>query len=156
MEMLNNTFFYNLEKTVKVYRQFFQGQLKENGFDITLDQWLTLKMIVEYPNASQNEIAEKVFKDKASVARIVELLLKNDYISKTPHPNHIKKSLFKLTNKGLETLTRLDILVPSFRKIALTDTSEELIINTLNLLQNVQYNCQNKDAKKSYERKMIS
>jgi DNA-binding MarR family transcriptional regulator len=156
MEVLGNTFFYNLEKTVKVYRQFFQNQLKENGFEITLDQWLTIKMIVAFPEASQNEIAEKVFKDKASVARIVELLLRNDYLYKTPHPNHIKKSLFKLTNKGLETLKRLDILVPSFRKIALTNANEDLIINTLNLLQNVQYNCQNNDANKSYERKMIS
>ena len=85
MEKLNDTFFYNLEKSVKTYRQYFQNQLKANGFDITLDQWLILNTIIENPNISQNEIAEKVFKDKASVARIIELLVQNGFLTRSIH-----------------------------------------------------------------------
>ena len=76
MEKLNDQFFYNLEKAAKSYRQYFQSQLKLHGFDdITLDQWLILRIIGEQPDISQNDIAEQVFKDKASVTRIIELMI---------------------------------------------------------------------------------
>jgi DNA-binding MarR family transcriptional regulator len=141
MEKLESSFFYNLEKTVKVYRQYFQNQLKMNGFDITLDQWLTLRMITEFPEASQNEIAEKVFKDKGSITRIINLLKRKEYIFKMPHPNHVKKSNIQLTSKGQETILRLNIIVPEIRRKALLRVDTESIEGTMKLLYYIGENC---------------
>ena len=145
MEKLTSTFFYNLEKTVKVYRQYFQAQLKQNGFDITLDQWLTLKMITEYPEASQNEIADKVFKDKASIARIIDILEQNEYLAKYPHPKHLRKSRMVLTAKGEDVLSRLNHLVPMIRHKALHGAGDADIHSTLHVLHTIMENCFNKD-----------
>ena len=57
MEKLNDTFFYNLEKSVKTYRQYFQNQLKVHGFDITLDQWLILNTIIENQDIKNQLVA---------------------------------------------------------------------------------------------------
>lgn len=141
MQKISNTFFYQLEKTVKTYRQYFQAQMKTHGFDITLDQWLILNTILDYPNASQTEIAEKVFKDKASITRIIELLIKNEYLTREGHPTHGRMFQFQLTPKGLKTIEQLNQLVPKFRENALAGTSSENIEVSQSLMQIIVENC---------------
>src|ERR1700742_1409145 len=94
MEKLDQIFFYSLEKTIKSYRQFAQRNMLKQGFDLTIDQWLVLKSIIDKPGATQNEIAEDVFKDFASVTRIIDLLVKKGYLSREMHPEDRRR--FKL------------------------------------------------------------
>lgn len=141
MEKLSTTFFYNLEKGVKTYRQFFQNQLKKYGFDITLDQWLILNTIIEYPEASQNEIAEKVFKDKASVTRIIELLVQNGYLTREIHPSNRRKFQLNITQKGTDTINNLKELVKQFRQTALQDIAPEALEATQSTLEAIVQNC---------------
>lgn len=143
MEKLNDTFFYNLEKSVKTYRQYFQNQLKANGFDITLDQWLILNTIIENPNISQNEIAEKVFKDKASVARIIELLVQNGFLTRSIHPTNRRMFQLSITQKGNETIERLSGLVEVFRKNAVLGISPDTLKETQSIMKVIIANCKN-------------
>ena len=53
MDKLDNIIFYNLEKTIKSYRQFAQANCLKAGVEITIDQWLVLKTIGEYPDITQ-------------------------------------------------------------------------------------------------------
>lgn len=142
MEKLNDLFFYNLEKAVKTYRQYFQNQLKQHGFDITLDQWLILKTVSEYPDISQNDIAEKVFKDKASVTRIIELLVQNGFISRAIHPKNRRMFQLTISEKGLKTIEELDELVQVFRKNALDSIGIDTLENTQNVMKKIVKNCQ--------------
>ena len=73
MEKLKDITFYTMDKAIRTYRNFAQKKLKENGYKITIDQWLIIKAILENPGISQQELGEKVFKDNASVTRIIEL-----------------------------------------------------------------------------------
>jgi hypothetical protein len=143
MEKLNDTFFYNLEKSVKTYRQYFQNQLKSNGFDITLDQWLILNTIIENPNISQNEIAEKVFKDKASVARIIELLVQNGFLTRSIHPTNRRMFQLSITDKGNETIEKLSGLVQVFRKNAVLGISPDVLKETQSIMKTIIANCKN-------------
>jgi DNA-binding MarR family transcriptional regulator len=143
MEKLNDTFFYNLEKSVKTYRQYFQNQLKSNGFDITLDQWLILNTIIENPNISQNEIAEKVFKDKASVARIIELLVQNGFLTRSIHPTNRRMFQLSITEKGNETIEKLSGLVQVFRKNAVLGISPDVLKETQSIMKTIIANCKN-------------
>ncbi|MBC7862366.1 MAG: MarR family transcriptional regulator, partial [Bacteroidia bacterium] len=71
MEKLESVFFYHLEKAIKSYRQFAQNKLNSNALTITIDQWLVLKVLSDNQDITQTELAERVFKDKASVTRII-------------------------------------------------------------------------------------
>ena len=143
MEQINQSFFYTIEKAIKVYRQYFQTQLKNAGYAITLDQWLVLNMIIDFPGITQTEIAERVFKDKASVTRIIDLLDTNQYVTRKPHPTHGKMIQIDITKKGIDTIEKLKKDVPKFRDYALRnisdDSKEEIqsvfksIINNINL-----------------------
>jgi MarR family transcriptional regulator for hemolysin len=143
MEKLNDTFFYNLEKTVKTYRQYFQNQLKAHGFDITLDQWLILNTILENPDISQNEIAEKVFKDKASVARIIELLVQNGFLTRAIHATNRRMFQLTVTEKGMDTVEKLKDLVQIFRKNALIGITPDVLKEIQNVMKAIVENCKN-------------
>ena len=141
MEQLNQSFFYTLEKAIKAYRQYFQAQLKNAGFGITLDQWLVLNMIVDFEGITQTEIAERVFKDKGSITRIIDLLETNGYVVRKPHPRHGKMSQLDITAKGKNTLESLKKEVPKFRDFALRTISDDSKKETQNILKIIINNC---------------
>ena len=141
IEKLNDLFFYNLEKTTKIYRRYFQNQLKLNGFDITLDQWLTLKAVTEHPSIPQNEIADLVFKDKASVTRIIELLVQNEYLKRDFHATNRRLVQLTITEKGTQTIDDLDALVKQFRGNALADITLEDLNYVQGILKKIMDNC---------------
>ena len=97
MENLNSVIFYNIEEAIKTYRMYAQNQLKINQLKITIDQWLVLKCLKENPKATQIELAEKVFKDNASITRIVDLLVKANFLQREINPNDRRKLNLKIT-----------------------------------------------------------
>ncbi len=144
MEKLNSIFFYHLEKAIKTYRQYAQAKLRQNGFDITIDQWLVLKAIDDNPDISQNEISEMVFKDKASITRIIELLVFQQYLTRiTPDENRRRKKL-SITTKGKKILKDIVPAVRKNRKAALHNLTEEEIRVAEQVLKGIILNCSKK------------
>lgn len=119
MEKIDSVLFYSIEKAIKTYRQFAQRELKKAGLIITVDQWLTLKCLFENPDISQKELAETVFKDTASITRIIELLVKAKYLKKTINKEDRRKSNLCITDLGHETIEAASIVVENYRNSAL-------------------------------------
>jgi|SRR6478672_169971 len=129
MEKLNDITFYTIDKAIRSYRMYAQKRLKENGFTITIDQWLIIKSILENPGISQLELGEKVFKDNASVTRIIDLLVKAKYLKKESHPNDGRKSDLIVTAAGKSVIENVYEVVLQNRKTALNGiTMNELEI----------------------------
>ncbi len=141
MENLSSIFFYNLDKAIKTYRQYAQSVLKDSGFNITIDQWMVLKAIDDYDDISQNELAELSFKDKASVARIIELLVKNNFLKSEVHPESKRRSRLTITKKGKELLKDIRPIVLKNRKQALKGISDKDMLVTEKVLKTIAGNC---------------
>ncbi|MCE3075843.1 MarR family winged helix-turn-helix transcriptional regulator [Chryseobacterium gwangjuense] len=141
MEKLDSIIFYNIDKAIRSYRNYAQRQLKENGFNITIDQWLIIKAILENPGITQNEIGDLVFKDNASVTRIIELLVKSEYIIRNSNPDDRRKTNLEITKSGKKIIQKVQNLVENNRKTALEGVSkEELEIMNAALLK-ISKNC---------------
>ena len=141
MEKLKDIIFYNMDKAIKSYRMYAQKKLKKSGFKITIDQWLIIKTILENPNITQQEIAKNVFKDNASVTRIIEILVKSEYLQREDHPNDRRKSNLVVTEEGKSTIFKVQNLVLKNRKDALDTVSTEEL-ETMNLaLKKIIANC---------------
>lgn len=119
MEKIDSVLFYSIEKAIKTYRQFAQRELKKANLTITVDQWLTLKCLFENPDISQKELAEVVFKDNASITRIIELLVKAKYLKRTINKEDRRKSNLTFTDLGQETIEAASIVVENYRNSAL-------------------------------------
>lgn len=140
MEKLSSIFFYHLEKAIKTYRQYAQNKLKENGFSITIDQWLVLKVLSDNPAVTQNELAIRVFKDKASVTRIIEILVKDHYLHRDFHENRRRYKL-TITGKGHTMLKKVMPTVLKNRKTALTGLTTAEIEKAEKVLKTIAKNC---------------
>jgi DNA-binding MarR family transcriptional regulator len=143
MEKLNSIIFYNIDKAIRSYRNYAQRQLKANGFNITIDQWLIIKAILENPGITQNEIGDLVFKDNASVTRMIELLVKSKYIIRNTNPDDRRKTNLEVTESGKEIIQKVQHLVEENRKIALEDVSKEELEIMNNTLLKISKNCLN-------------
>lgn len=141
MEKLEDIIFYSMDKSIRSYRMYAQKKLKENGFKITIDQWLVIKVLMENPGISQQSIAEKVFKDNASVTRIIELLVKSGYLKRTEHQLDRRKSILKITSSGKKIIADVQELVKRNRSIALQGIDQKELEILQNLLTKISTNC---------------
>jgi len=143
MEKLNSIIFYNIDKAIRSYRNYAQRQLKAHGFTITIDQWLIIKAVLENPGITQNEIGDLVFKDNASVTRIIDLLVKSEYVMRHIHPEDRRKTNLQVTDSGKKIIKDVQKIVEGNRTIALESiTHEELeIVNSVML--KISENCLN-------------
>lgn len=142
MEQLDRVVFYKLDKAIKTYRQFAQRRINEAGLEITIDQWLVLHAIDDKPGIAQAEIAVQVFKDAASVTRIIELLIKKEYLAREEHKTDKRRFTLGLTKKGKNLMAQVADVVKENRGIALKDISGKELEDLKNTLDTIINNCQ--------------
>ncbi|MBK7741398.1 MAG: MarR family transcriptional regulator [Saprospiraceae bacterium] len=141
MEILDDVIFYHIEKAIKSYRQFAQSRIRLAGYTMTIDQWLILKVLIDEPDIQLNELAVKVFKDSASVTRIIILLEKGKFIKKSVHQSDKRRILLKVTAKGQKAMEDVSCIVLANRRHALNGITKDSIDATIATLKIISGNC---------------
>jgi MarR family transcriptional regulator for hemolysin len=141
-EKLSDIPFYGLEKAIKTYRQFAQRNISKAGLDITIDQWLILKTLQENPEVTQQELAVTVFKDFASVTRMIELLVNKGYLTRSLHATDRRRFCLTITEAGCNIIETLQPLILSNRETALAGIPAENITRLNRILHQIILNCQ--------------
>ena len=137
---LNDIIFYTLEKSIKSYRQYAQKQLIMNNFDITIDQWLILKSIKENSGLTQQQIGINVFKDYASVTRIIELLVKKNYLQRVAHTDK-RRFILRMTGEAEDLMRSIQTVINANRRKALNGIDEDKLISLKETLNKIIDNC---------------
>lgn len=141
MEKLENIIFYSMDRAIRTYRQFATQQLKKSGISITIDQWLVIKCLIENPEITQVELSERVFKDNASVTRIIGLLVKARYITRKMSRTDRRRTQLTVTDLGIETIATVDAIVLRNRSHALNGIDLQEIAVTRKVLESIIDNC---------------
>lgn len=142
MEKLNEIIFYNIDKSIRTYRVFAQKNLRTNGFKITVDQWLVLKCILENPDISQQEMGEIVFKDNASITRMIELLVKAKYLVRKPYKKDRRRVKLVVTDEAIRMIGEIQDMAVKNRQKALENISEEEMNVVNSVMNRIIGNCQ--------------
>lgn len=141
MEKIEDILFYTIDKSIKTYRQFAQKRIKDAGYSVTIDQWLVLKNIQEFPGINQQDLSKKVFKDNASVTRIIELLVQSQLLERSVNEGDRRRTFITITQQGLKTLQDVQEIVLQNRAKALKglDSQElkELKKNLQKIIDNI-------------------
>jgi DNA-binding MarR family transcriptional regulator len=138
---IQNVVFYSLDKAIRSYRRMAQAHIDAAGIDITVDQWLVLRVIEEHNDLTQADIADRVFKDQASVARIIALLLKRGLIGAEPLPNDGRRTQLRVSTAGHDTLVAVQPVVLSNRATAMQGLSETTLDQMRKGLERIYTNC---------------
>ncbi len=131
----SETIFYQIEKAIKQYRVMAQGNLNKLGYKITINQILLMIQIKKSPEISQVELAELLFKDVASITRMTELLVKENFIERGENKNDRRKKDLKITSKGKKLLDLAIPVITKNREIAqkgMTEKETHTLFNHLN------------------------
>jgi MarR family transcriptional regulator for hemolysin len=141
MEKLSSTIFFQLDRAIKSYRQYAQKKLNEKGYGITVDQWLVLKTITDQADISQNEIAEFIFKDKASVTRIIDLLITKGYLERKTSTENRRRVKLTITKAGKAVIEEILPTIKAYRKAALVNIDETELNSMHKTLDKIIRNC---------------
>ncbi|MBU7576805.1 MAG: MarR family transcriptional regulator [Flavihumibacter sp.] len=140
-EKLNATFFYILEKSIKSYRQMAQRTISDEFGSITVDQLLVLQTMKDQPELTQQQIAAAVFKDFASITRIIDLLVRKGFLKRSDHPTDRRRFELTLTPEGNDLLEQVRPRILKNRRIALEGVEEEEMAIARKVLAKIVENC---------------
>lgn len=132
---------YLLEEAIKEYRRFCQQQIEAVIPDITVDQCLVLIVLDKKPYLSQKEIATLIFKDAASVTRMIDLMVRNGFLDRTMNTRDRRKFNLCITSKGRRALRKLEPAIRLNRETALQGFSEKETTELYRSLQKIIQNC---------------
>ena len=122
-----------IDRTYKVVRQDLINRFKRANVDITPEQWVILAKLNEQ-DMYQTELASMSFRDKPTVSRIVDLLVKKNLVERIPDKDDGRKYHVSITSKGRTIIEKATPAVNESRKLGWTNLSDEeyeTLISTL-------------------------
>lgn len=93
----------------------FQRTFKEEGVDITPEQWVVLDHLFKSGAVSQTDLANGTFKDAPTVSRIIDKLAQKGLATRSRFPNDRRRYQVDLSDEGRSTHQRLHPRVEALR-----------------------------------------
>ncbi|MDB4293347.1 MarR family transcriptional regulator [Maribacter sp.] len=132
---------YSIEKAIKTYRKFAQSNIRKIESNITIDQALLLILLQSRPELTQVEMAEVLFKDYASITRMIELMVKNEYLTRNESQEDRRRKELIISKKGENIIKKLFPVIEENRNTALKGLSQSEIEQLDTLLKKITNNC---------------
>ena len=137
---IEQAFSFWLDRTARIMKQFSSTKARELDLGITIDQWVLLAMIYQNENISQRELGERTFKDKASVARISDVLEKEGLIERLRNPENRREYRLRCTSQGKAKVAFLLPYVEEARRLGRGGLTDKEVETLISLLQRVYQN----------------
>lgn len=98
-------------------------------FGLTSGQWNALNQLEENGAMTQRELAELLKKEQATVARLIDRLVKHGFVKRTPHPTDRRANMVENTPQASALLVEVEpVAVASADAIAEGLSDEELAV----------------------------
>ena len=125
-------------RTMKIMECNLQKLLDEAGVDVNKEQFVVLKKLKLDNGITQNELAEKTYRNKSSMTRLLNKMISKGYVVKKQLLTDKRKNGVFITQKGEEIL---NATLPIIKKMMdlieenITQNEKQQLINTLKKIQ---------------------
>ncbi len=117
----------------------------DNNFEITPEQYVVLSMLNDEDELNQNQLGERLFKDKSNVNRLLSILEEKGLVEKNPQiENGKKENIITITELGRSLKSKIKPVVIKSRQKYLKSISEDDLYTCIKVLQTIQENLMNK------------
>ena len=137
---LDDGIYFLMDKSIRSSKKFTSAIFKEQGIEITIDQWVVMRRIYEERSQTQVELAKATDKDTASITRILDLLHKKGLVRRTPNITDRRKSELVLTLKGISTVEKTYPVIAEIRAKEISDISFEDLQTAKEVLTKIAQN----------------
>jgi len=107
---------------------YLNHSFERKGFPITREQWIIMKILYDKNGVSQQDLADELMKNKASITSLIENMEKKGIVSRKTNSFDKRSKMVSLTELGKDL--RLDI-DQHFQKIT-SDFVNEIETSNLN------------------------
>ena len=97
---LDESIGYVIELTKEVLTRELRKLFHQEGFSITPNHWLILYRLWQEDGITQGQLAERTFKDKPSITRLVDYMVKQDLVKRVEDSVDRRRNIIYLTEKG--------------------------------------------------------
>ncbi|MFM9986107.1 MAG: MarR family winged helix-turn-helix transcriptional regulator [Flavobacteriales bacterium] len=139
-ENLNEVVLFLIDQTSKMARQYSQKEFDLLNLEITVEQWILLKLVDQHEGKTQGEIANISFRDPASISRTLDILEKKGMIRRGGVKESKKKKIVQLTKEGKYFILQTMPLIDHMRSKGIKGLSQTEVESLMNLLLRMQKN----------------
>ena len=129
-----------IDRTYKMVRQDLINRFRAKKLDITPEQWVLLSKLYAEGELYQTDLANKSFRDKPTVSRILDLLVKKNLVERSQDPSDARKYVVSLTDEGMKLVNKALPEVERSREQGWTNLTEDEYHTLVKLLDKVFMN----------------
>jgi len=105
MHKLEDSLGFQVNMTANAMKNRFNNFLKR--YNLTSEQYVIMKSIQENPEVSPTHLAEITFKDKTTITRMIDTLVKNEMLIRSPKDNDRRAYLISWSTKGEKVMKEI-------------------------------------------------
>jgi len=128
---------FNLRLCMK---QYIQRKIREDQIDLTYEMLQVLTVLWRTGHSNQQEIANRIQKNKASLTSLLDNLTKRNLIIRTEDPSDRRNKIISLTKIGREYEIQFKPILDGFYQSIQEGLSKEKLIEVTNVLKVMQDN----------------
>ncbi len=129
-----------LDRTTRLLKQHYLRAFKEEGIDISTEQWVLLDRLFTEGDASQTDLANGTFKDAPTVSRIIDKLARKRLVERRRFPNDRRRYLVAITDSGRQVHSRIMPYVKDLRRQTWNGLTEEDFASFQEILGHIRSN----------------
>lgn len=122
---LDTAFGFVVGRTFHIMRRAFTATVEDAGLQITPEEWVLLNRLWAQDGQRQTELAESTIKDRTTVTRLLDGMVKKGLVRRETDPTDRRVVLAWLTDEGKRMKRRLLPVMEKLLKDATVGISEE-------------------------------
>ena len=139
-----------LDRTLKKVQATFLTAFTENNIDLTIEQWVILRRVhLLGDDASQAEISNTNFRNRATTSRVISGLCKKGFLNKSRFRADQKRFKLVMTKDGEQLMQRAMPLITEIRSMSTENISEEEFDIFLKILDQIWENYDRYESNRS-------
>jgi Transcriptional regulators len=111
-------FMQTILQTRASFKQAIQRGLRKHNIDITYEMLQVMACLWKHEGVNQQELADKTFKDKASLTYLINNLEKRELVVRQEDPNDRRNKLIMVTERGHVWQKKMQPLINKIHEFA--------------------------------------
>ena len=146
MKCSKNNLGYFIGNSARLIKYSMNNQLRELGYDLTMEHLIFMKILNKSDGLTQQEIADFFSKDKGSITRMVSNMEDRNLLMRILDKVDKRCNLIYLTPYGRKMLKDLFQVIQEFNDQLVEDIPDDELIQCLSVLEKIIIKLSNKNV----------
>jgi DNA-binding MarR family transcriptional regulator len=129
-----------LDRTTRLLKQHYLRAFREQGVNLSTEQWVLLNRLYLSGDSSQTSLANGTYKDAPTVSRILDKLVAKKMVERRRFPNDRRRYQVSITDRGRQVHEQIMPYVEQLRRQTWAGLSEDDFTRLAGILTHIRGN----------------